>query len=284
MGQTIVEKIAQLHLAEGPRDRPLRAGDFVSIRPRHVMTHDNTSAVMKKFAAIAARRLHDSRQPVFALDHDIQNTSESNLTKFREVEAFARERGVIYVKLDGSVGILGNGAGLSMSTVDVVVVAGGRPANFCDLGGGLVVANGINASGTVVGYSRDGSNAFRAVRYDGTLHAMNTLGGSFGVAFAVNDSNVVVGYSTVNTLIDVIDWMLDKPGGYLSNDVLPPGIWLDNMPSFEFGVLTQCRARARVLSGVQPADRQAAEANPVRAAIWMKRRRGKLRLPSAARP
>jgi succinyl-CoA synthetase beta subunit len=52
------------------------------------------------------------------------------------LEAFARERGVIYVKLDGSVGILGNGAGLSMSTVDVVVFAGGRPANFCDLGGG----------------------------------------------------------------------------------------------------------------------------------------------------
>jgi succinyl-CoA synthetase beta subunit len=52
------------------------------------------------------------------------------------LEAYARERNVTYVKLDGSVGILGNGAGLSMSTVDVVVVAGGRPANFCDLGGG----------------------------------------------------------------------------------------------------------------------------------------------------
>jgi succinyl-CoA synthetase beta subunit len=51
-------------------------------------------------------------------------------------EALAREKGVTYVKLDGTVGILGNGAGLSMSTVDVVVVAGGRPANFCDLGGG----------------------------------------------------------------------------------------------------------------------------------------------------
>ncbi|HVC86877.1 MAG TPA: ADP-forming succinate--CoA ligase subunit beta [Gaiellaceae bacterium] len=51
-------------------------------------------------------------------------------------EAFAREKGVTYVKLDGSVGILGNGAGLAMSTVDVVVVAGGQPANFCDLGGG----------------------------------------------------------------------------------------------------------------------------------------------------
>ena len=52
------------------------------------------------------------------------------------LEAYAREKGVTYVKLDGSVGILGNGAGLSMSTVDVVVVAGGTPANFCDLGGG----------------------------------------------------------------------------------------------------------------------------------------------------
>jgi succinyl-CoA synthetase beta subunit len=52
------------------------------------------------------------------------------------LEALAREKGVTYVKLDGDVGILGNGAGLSMSTVDVVAHVGGRPANFCDLGGG----------------------------------------------------------------------------------------------------------------------------------------------------
>jgi succinyl-CoA synthetase beta subunit len=52
------------------------------------------------------------------------------------LEALAREKRVTYVKLDGSVGILANGAGLAMSTVDVVGVAGGRPANFCDLGGG----------------------------------------------------------------------------------------------------------------------------------------------------
>jgi succinyl-CoA synthetase beta subunit len=52
------------------------------------------------------------------------------------LETFAREKGVTYVKLDGEVGILGNGAGLSMSTVDVVAHVGGRPANFCDLGGG----------------------------------------------------------------------------------------------------------------------------------------------------
>jgi len=52
------------------------------------------------------------------------------------LESLAREKHVTYVKLDGEVGVLGNGAGLSMSTVDVVTFAGGRPANFCDLGGG----------------------------------------------------------------------------------------------------------------------------------------------------
>jgi succinyl-CoA synthetase beta subunit len=52
------------------------------------------------------------------------------------LEALARQKGVTYVKLDGEVGVLGNGAGLTMATVDVVTFAGGRPANFCDLGGG----------------------------------------------------------------------------------------------------------------------------------------------------
>ena len=51
-------------------------------------------------------------------------------------ERAAREKGVTYVKVDGEVGILGNGAGLVMSTLDVITLAGGRPANFCDLGGG----------------------------------------------------------------------------------------------------------------------------------------------------
>jgi succinyl-CoA synthetase beta subunit len=51
-------------------------------------------------------------------------------------ERLAREKGVTYVKLDGDVGILGNGAGLVMSTLDVIALVGGRPANFCDLGGG----------------------------------------------------------------------------------------------------------------------------------------------------
>jgi succinyl-CoA synthetase beta subunit len=52
------------------------------------------------------------------------------------IERRAKEQGVQYVKLDGDIGILGNGAGLVMSTLDVVAQAGGRPANFLDAGGG----------------------------------------------------------------------------------------------------------------------------------------------------
>jgi succinyl-CoA synthetase beta subunit len=51
-------------------------------------------------------------------------------------ERMAKERGLTYVKLDGDIGILGNGAGLVMSTLDVVAQAGGQPANFLDAGGG----------------------------------------------------------------------------------------------------------------------------------------------------
>jgi succinyl-CoA synthetase beta subunit len=51
-------------------------------------------------------------------------------------ERMAKEKGLTYVKLDGNIGILGNGAGLCMSTLDVVAQAGGKPANFLDAGGG----------------------------------------------------------------------------------------------------------------------------------------------------
>src|SRR5215210_5351769 len=61
----------------------------------------------------------------------LRNTSHED-----QQERMARERGLTYVKLDGNVGILGNGAGLVMSTLDVVAQVGGEPANFLDAGGG----------------------------------------------------------------------------------------------------------------------------------------------------
>src|SRR5216117_3553574 len=60
------------------------------------MTHDNTSAVIPKFKQIGATAVADPAQPVFAIDHDIQNTSPENLAKYSKIEAFAREHGIDY--------------------------------------------------------------------------------------------------------------------------------------------------------------------------------------------
>jgi homoaconitate hydratase len=94
MGQTIIEKIATRYavgLAEGQK---VHAGDYLTIRPKHVMTHDNTGAVIPKFKSIGADKVADPKQPVFAIDHDIQNKSEENLAKYARIQAFAEENGV----------------------------------------------------------------------------------------------------------------------------------------------------------------------------------------------
>jgi homoaconitate hydratase len=103
MGQTIVEKIAQKHMTEGPA-RPLRTGDFLTIRPHRCMTHDNTSAVMSKFKGIGAKKVKDPQQLTFALDHDIQNQEEANLKKYRAIEAFAKEQGVDFYPAGSGIG------------------------------------------------------------------------------------------------------------------------------------------------------------------------------------
>jgi succinyl-CoA synthetase beta subunit len=71
-----------------------------------------------------------------ALYRHPENAALRNPSAEDEQERMAKERGLTYVKLDGDIGILGNGAGLVMSTLDVVAQAGGKPANFLDAGGG----------------------------------------------------------------------------------------------------------------------------------------------------
>ena len=79
----------------------------------------------------------------------------ADIAEMRDLEAsdpqerLAREKSVTYVKLDGDIGILGNGAGLVMSTLDVIDQAGGRPANFCDLGGGGDAQGVVDALGVI---------------------------------------------------------------------------------------------------------------------------------------
>jgi succinyl-CoA synthetase beta subunit len=71
-----------------------------------------------------------------ALFRHADNADLRDLSAEDPQERMATERGLTYVKLDGDIGILGNGAGLVMSTLDVVAGAGGKPANFLDAGGG----------------------------------------------------------------------------------------------------------------------------------------------------
>src|ERR1700751_5081146 len=94
MGVTLVEKIAARHADGLGPGAVVRAGDFVSIRPRHVMTHDNTGDVIPKFKQIGATKIADPAQPVFAIDHDIQNVTPKNLEKYAKIEAFAAEHGI----------------------------------------------------------------------------------------------------------------------------------------------------------------------------------------------
>ncbi len=94
MGQTSIEKIVTRYAVGLAPGSQARAGDIVTIRPKHVMTHDNTGAVIPKFRAIGAERILDPTQPVFGVDHDIQNTTPENLGKYAKIGSFAKEQGV----------------------------------------------------------------------------------------------------------------------------------------------------------------------------------------------
>jgi homoaconitate hydratase len=94
MPRTFVEAVAEKHACGAPGMRPPRAGDVVWLRPERLMTHDNTSAVHKRFRAMGGRTLADPKQCVVVLDHDVQNTSPANLAKYAAIEAFAREQGI----------------------------------------------------------------------------------------------------------------------------------------------------------------------------------------------
>lgn len=104
MAQSLIEKIAQSHAAGLKPGELVYSGDMISIRPAHVMTHDNTHAVMDKFQKMGATRMADSRQPVFTLDHQVQDLGPKNQQKYAEIEAFAREMEVDFYPAGRGIG------------------------------------------------------------------------------------------------------------------------------------------------------------------------------------
>jgi homoaconitate hydratase len=98
MAQTVIEKIVQAHAVGLPENQSpayeVRTGDFVTLVPDHVMTHDNTSAVMGKFKGLGVPRIKNPGQPVFTLDHNIQDLGEDNQAKYAAIAEFAAANGV----------------------------------------------------------------------------------------------------------------------------------------------------------------------------------------------
>jgi succinyl-CoA synthetase beta subunit len=104
------------------------------------LTEDATLAEINPLIVTPEREVRALDSKVSLDDNALYRHPENQELSDKEnqdpIERKATEQGVQYVKLDGDIGILGNGAGLVMSTLDVVAQAGGSPANFLDAGGG----------------------------------------------------------------------------------------------------------------------------------------------------
>ena len=104
MSQNLIEKIAQKYVLGLEPGQNVYSGDYITIQPAHILTHDNTGAVVGKFKAIGAERMANPGQPIFALDHNVQNKSEENLKKYKDIEDFAKEMGVDFYSAGRGIG------------------------------------------------------------------------------------------------------------------------------------------------------------------------------------
>ena len=104
MSQTLIEKIAQKFAVGLDPKHEVHAGDYLSIKPAYVMTHDNTGAVIPKFKSIGATKLFNPRQAVHTLDHNVQDKSEKNLEKYRKIEEFSKLMGADFYPAGRGIG------------------------------------------------------------------------------------------------------------------------------------------------------------------------------------
>ena len=104
MAQNLVEKIAQKFAVNFSSQREVHSGDYITIKPAYIMTHDNTGAVIPKFRSIGATRMANPRQVVHTLDHNIQDKSEKNLDKYRKIESFSHAMGVDFYPAGRGIG------------------------------------------------------------------------------------------------------------------------------------------------------------------------------------
>lgn len=103
-GQNLTEKIVQKYAVGLPAGKVVKSGDYVSIKPAHCMSHDNSWPVALKFKGLGYKNVKDNRQVVMTLDHDVQNKSEKNLEKYKNIEQFGKEQGIDFYPAGRGIG------------------------------------------------------------------------------------------------------------------------------------------------------------------------------------
>src|SRR6185312_6536323 len=159
------EALVKVHIDPTREFDAAAAGEIIAAAGLDEDIRDQAAEVLVKLAEVATEEdanlievnplIVTSDRQVVALDAKVtidgnalyrhQDLAEIADTVDDPQEQMAKEKGLTYVKLDGNVGILANGAGLCMSTLDVVAQAGGAPANFLDAGGGSKAEAIVNA-------------------------------------------------------------------------------------------------------------------------------------------
>ncbi|KYK54358.1 hypothetical protein DCS_06316 [Drechmeria coniospora] len=102
--QTLTEKIVQRYAVGLPEGKLVRSGDYISLKPHHCMTHDNSWPVARKFMSMGATQVCRPQQIVMTIDHDVQNTSAANLDKYQQIEAFAARHGIDFYPAGWGIG------------------------------------------------------------------------------------------------------------------------------------------------------------------------------------
>lgn len=100
----MTEKIVQRYAVGLPEGKLVQSGDYISLAPEYCMTHDNTWPIILRYMSMGATQIHRPQQLVMALDHDVQNISESNLKKYRQIEAFAKQHGIHFYPAGRGIG------------------------------------------------------------------------------------------------------------------------------------------------------------------------------------
>ena len=94
--QTLTEKIISNYIEKKSHADLVSQGSAYWIEPEHIMSHDNSAAIIKKFNDFNIKKVINKKQPVIALDHNIQDKSIQNVKKYSRIEQFSKKNNLTF--------------------------------------------------------------------------------------------------------------------------------------------------------------------------------------------